>query len=286
MARPLRIEFPGALYHLTARGNRRQAIFVDDADRTAFVDGLGAVCDRFAWRVQAWCLMANHYHLVATTLEANLARGMRQLAGVYTQRYNRRHGLVGHLFQGRYKAILVARDSYLLELCRYVVLNPVRAGLAPAAEAWRWSSYRATLGTAPAPAWLDRAGLLERFAGSSSGTAARGYADFVRDGIGRVSPWPALSHQVFLGDDAFIAAARRAGAPAESDEIPKAQRRALVEPLAVYRRRYADRDAGMARAYLSGAYTMKQIAAAYGVHYMTVSRAVKKFETERDNVGM
>ncbi len=285
MARPLRIEFPGALYHLTARGNRRQAIFRDDADRTAFVDLLGAVCRRFGWRVQAWCLMPNHYHLVAATPEANLSRGMRQLAGVYTQRFNRRHDQIGHLFQGRYKAILVERESHLLELSRYVVLNPVRAGLAPDADAWRWSSYRATVGAAAAPAWLDRAGLLERFAGGG-GAAARAYADFVRDGVGAASPWQALRHQVFLGDDAFIAHASRAYATTASDEIPKAQRRALMEPLAAYRRRYADRDTGMARAYLTGVYTMKQIGEAYGVHSMTVSRAVKKFESEGGDVGM
>ncbi len=285
MARSLRIEFPGALYHLTARGNRRQAIFLDDADRTAFIDLLGAVCRRFGWRVHAWCLMPNHYLLVAVTPEANLSRGMRQLAGVYTQRFNRRHDQIGHLVQGRYKAILVERESHMLELSRYVVLNPVRAGLVSDADAWRWSSYRATVGAEAAPAWLDRDGLLDRFA-SGAVAPALAYADFVRDGVGRASPWRALRHQVFLGDDAFVARATRAGASPATDEVPKAQRRALVEPLAAYRRRYADRDAGMARAYLAGAYTMKQIAEAYGVHHMTVSRAVRRFEIEPDDVEM
>ena len=148
MARPLRIEFPGALYHVTSRGNARQDIALDDEDRAAFLAVLAEARERFAWLVHAYCLMGNHYHLMVETPEANLSRGMRQLIGVYTQRFNRRHGRVGHLFQGRYKAILVERESYLLELCRYVVLNPVRAGLVARVEDWRWSSYAETAGRA------------------------------------------------------------------------------------------------------------------------------------------
>ena len=127
MARPLRIEYAGALYHLTSRGNARRPIFKDDKDRESFLNTLKRVNDRYHWLCHAYCLMNNHYHLVVETPEGNLSQGMRQLNGVYTQSYNRRHGRVGHLFQGRYKAIVVQRESYLLEVCRYVVLNPVRA---------------------------------------------------------------------------------------------------------------------------------------------------------------
>ena len=162
MARPLRIEFPGALYHLTARGNARQAIFLDDGDRRGFLDLLGRTCKRLEWRCWAWCLMTNHYHLVVETPQANLGRGMRQLNGVYSQAFNRIHGRVGHLFQGRYKAILVEREAHLLEVCRYVVRNPVRAGLVAEPGAWPWSSYRATAGGAAAPDWLEIAPLLAR----------------------------------------------------------------------------------------------------------------------------
>jgi len=154
MARPLRIEFPGAVYHITSRGNALQDIYVDDADREAFLDVLTRVVERFHWLCHAYCLMGNHYHLLVETLEPTLSRGMRQLNGVYTQRFNRRHGRAGHLFGGRFKAILVEREAYLLELCRYVVLNPVRAGLVRAAKDWPWSSYRATAGLAEAPPFL------------------------------------------------------------------------------------------------------------------------------------
>jgi putative transposase len=119
MSRPLRIEFPGALYHVTSRGNAQAAIYDDDADRQAFLDLITHVVQRYRWLCHAYCLMDNHYHLVIETPEGNLSQGARQLNGIYTQRYNRRHRRVGHLFQGRYKAILVERDCYLLELCRY-----------------------------------------------------------------------------------------------------------------------------------------------------------------------
>jgi putative transposase len=129
MARPLRIEFPGALYHVTARGNARQDIFLDDEDRQRFLGVLARGVSRFHLLLHAYCLMENHFHLVVETPEANLSKAMRQLNGVYTQAFNRRHKRVGHVLQGRFKAIVVDRDSYLLELCRYVVLNPVSMAL-------------------------------------------------------------------------------------------------------------------------------------------------------------
>src|SRR5512142_907392 len=134
MARPLRLEFAGALYHVTSRGDGQEDVFTSDNDRAVFLDVLGQVCERFNWTVHAYCLMGNHYHLVLETPDGNLAKGMRQLNGVYTQRFNRQHKRVGHVFQGRYKAILEQKESYLLELARYVVLNPVRARMVRSAR--------------------------------------------------------------------------------------------------------------------------------------------------------
>ena len=140
MARPLRLELAGGLYHVTSRGNSRQDIYIDDEDRLCWLDLLGDTCTSFNWVCHAYCLMTNHYHIVLETVEGNLSQGMRQLNGVYTQRFNRRHRRVGHVFQGRYKAILVDKDSYLLELSRYVVLNPVRAAMVNDVGDWEWSS--------------------------------------------------------------------------------------------------------------------------------------------------
>ena len=146
MARPLRLEFPGAVYHVTARGDRQEPIFEGDDDRVAFLELLAKEVRQQGWLLYAFCLMGNHYHLLLETPEPNLVRGMRRLNGVYTQAFNHRHDRAGHVLQGRYKAILVDKDSYLLELCRYVVLNPVRAQMVSAVGEWPWSSYLATAG--------------------------------------------------------------------------------------------------------------------------------------------
>ena len=142
MTRPLRLQFPGALYHVTSRGNRRSQIFRDDVDRTTWLDVLAMVSERHHCIVHSFCLMSNHFHLMFETVEPNLCRAMRQLNGEYAQLFNRRHRTVGHLFQGRYKAILVQKETYLLELTRYIVLNPLRANIVASLEQWPWSSYR------------------------------------------------------------------------------------------------------------------------------------------------
>lgn len=281
MSRPLRLEFAGALYHVTSRGNRREVIYEDEDDRRRFLDLLGDVCARFFWKIYAYCLMDNHYHLFVETQAGNLSRGMRHLNGVYTQGFNRRHERSGHVFQGRYKAILVQRESYFLELSRYVVLNPVRAGMAADAGSWAWSSYRATAGQEPAPGWLDCNGLLENF-GTDGKAAIQAYATFVNEGVGKPSPWDGLRNQIFLGEEDFVAKIGERGSPVDLSETPKAERQPWVKSLPEYRLEYPRRDEAMAQAYRSGVYTMKQIADFFSVHYITVSRAVRKFE----NVGM
>jgi len=203
MARPLRLEHPNALWHVTARGNAQVDIFRDDADREAFLRILGRTAVLFRWRLYAWVLMGNHYHLLLQTLEPTLSRGMRDLNGIYTQAFNRRHGRVGHVLQGRFKAIVVERETHLMELARYVVLNPVRARLVREASRWRWSSYRATAGSEPAPPWLDVEGVLELF-GSSPRRARERYRDFVAEGRrSTYEPWGQVVGQVYLGTEPF-----------------------------------------------------------------------------------
>ena len=276
MTRPLRLEFAGAICHVTARGDRREEIYLDDDDRVGYLELLGEVCGRFNWTLHAYCLMSNHYHLIVETPDANLSIGMRQLNGVYTQRFNRRHRRVGHVFQGRYHAVLVQKETYLLELTRYVVLNPVRAGMVAEPGRWPWSSYAAMLGLVRAPMWLETDWLLAQFS-TTRRDAVRRYARFVREGVGAASPWQALKHQAILGDEAFVARFRVPDRLEQLREIPKTQRRPLSGELAMYRAHYL-RDEAMARAYLSGAFTMKAVGDFFGVHYMTVSRAVQKYE--------
>lgn len=274
MARPLRLEFAGALYHVTARGNARSAIYVDDTDRRRFLELLGDVCDRANWRVHAYCLMGNHYHLVIETAEPTLARGMRQLNGVYTQTFNRRHRKVGHLFQGRYTAILIDKDAYLLELNRYVILNPVRARLVKSPGQWPWSSYRATISKAPTPRWLETDWTLGQLAARRSEARER-YIRFVAEGKDQPRIWQHLRHQIYLGDEAFVKRLQRRLDPDKPlNEIPRAQSRPPPMSLEHYARRAADPKQAMRRAYASGGYTLAEIAAHFGVHYSTVSRAV------------
>jgi putative transposase len=277
MARPLRLEFAGTLYHVTLRGYRREDIYLDDDDRAAWLVVIGDVCARFNWIVHAYCQMTNHYHLLVETVDGNLSKGMRQLNGVYTQRFNRRHGMVGHLFQGRYKAILIQKDAYLLELTRYVVLNPLRARMVSRLEDWPWSSYQTMIGEANVPGWLDADWLLRQF-GRERQRAIESCRRFIMEGKGLPSPLDQTRHQLLLGDDTFVEQFWRDKKLEALREVSKAHRRSVALPLAEYRQRHSDRIEAMARAYLSGAYTMSEIGAHFGVHYMTVSRAVRRFE--------
>ena len=277
MSRPIRIEFPNALYHVTARGDRREDIFDDDADRHAFLNILAQVVEQFNWLCYAWCLMDNHYHLLVQTPDANLSKGMRQLNGVYTQTSNRRHNRVGHLFQGRFKAILVDTDAYLLELARYVVLNPVRAGMVKKPQNWAWSSYRASMGLVESEPFLAVDGLLAQFAKRRAVAQAR-YARFVAEGIKAPSPWQDLNGQIFLGDERFVEKMQaRTDQVKRSDvQIPSAHRRPPPRKLAQIERQARDRDTAIIQAHATGAYSYQQIAEHFRIHFTTVGKVVRR----------
>lgn len=284
MARQLRIEFPNALYHVTSRGNRRSAIYRDDRDRDAFLRLLRDVVGRFGWLCHAYCLMGNHYHLMVETPQPNLSRGMRQLNGVYTQRYNFRHGKSGHVFQGRFKAVLIEKEGHLLEVSRYVVLNPVRARMVDTPRQWRWSSYRATAGFGAPPPWLTTDWVLAQF-GRRKKEAQREFRSFVREGARENSPWEGLIGGFLLGSEEFVAECRsRLSKDKDLSEMPQAralEERPSLEDL------FADMPTGdkstrntrIAAAYLQHEYTMKAIADYLGIHYMTASRAVAALES-------
>ena len=271
------MEYAGALYHVTSRGDRREDIYRDDEDREEWLAVLSQACERFNWVLHAWCQMTNHYHLLVETIDGNLSRGMRHLNGVYTQRYNRRHGEVGHLYQGRYKAILVQKENYLQELTRYVVLNPLRAGMVEKLEQWPWSSYPATIGLTKAPEWLDTDWLLNQF-GRRRSRAKSAFRQFIMDGRGIPSPLKLTRHQLLLGDDNFVAQHIKAQRAESLRDLSNTQRRTFTLTLNEYRQRYEKRDEAMAKAYYSGNYTMKEIGEHFGFHTVTVGRAIRKYE--------
>jgi putative transposase len=186
MGRPDRVEAPGAIYHVTARGNNKQTIYFDDRDRDLFSLMLGRSARKHRWIVFAHCLMTNHYHLVLQIEREGFSAGFRELNSGYSRRTNRRYDRTGHLFHNRFAAALLKTDAHLLNACRYVVLNPVRAGMCERPEHWRWSSYRACAGLDLPPPFLAVGELLALF-GSSPERARSEFCAFVAAGQGPVS---------------------------------------------------------------------------------------------------
>lgn len=281
MARPLRIEYAGAVYHVTSRGNARQPIFRDDRDRERLLRTLEQVVDRYHWLCHAYCLMNNHYHLVVETPEANLTKGMRQLNGVYTQSYNRRHRRSGHLFQGRYAAILIQKESHMLEVCRYVVLNPIRARLVGRPEQWKWSSYSGTAGLGKPHSCLTCDWIVGQF-GKQRLTAEERYRDFVKAGRGAESIWTQVKGQTLLGDETFVR--RLIGhvrGHEEIKEIPRSQRHVTRPTLGKLltdkvRDERGERDRKIVEAVERYGYSQKEVADFLGIHYSTISKLVNR----------
>ena len=277
MARPLRIEYSGAVYHVTARGNERRHIFHSDNDHNLFLTILQKVTERFHWLCHVYCLMDNHYHLVVETPEGNLSAGMRQLNGVYTQASNRINGRVGHIFQGRFNAILVQKETHLMEACRYVVLNPVRAKVANSPENWKWSSYRATAGMEKPHGCLVVEWVLAQF-DENRQEAARKYREFIRAGIGEGSIWKQVTKRGVLGDEEF---AERLGKHLEGKkdlgEIPRSQRHADRPSLEILFQGVKDieeRNRIIGEAVEKYGYRQTEVAGYLGIHYSTVSKIV------------
>jgi REP element-mobilizing transposase RayT len=203
MSRPLRIEYPGACYHVTARGNFGQALFTDIHDAEKFLELLALEIAQHRWRCHSYCLVENHYHLVIETPEPNLGRGMGRLNMRYSQWFGRRHQRTGHLFQGRYKAILFEKDRHLLEICRHVLNNPVRLDMVNQVDLWRWSSYRALAGSTARPEWLTTDVVLTTLdADNTAATSA--WCNYVADASNTPSPWENLRSGHYLGSEAFL----------------------------------------------------------------------------------
>ena len=203
MARSLRPQFPGAVYHITARGNDKQAIYCDEKDHARFLKILDQTVKQYRWLCHGYCLMTNHYHLLIETPEPNLARGMKRLNSRYCITFNKRHRRVGHVLQGRYDSVIVQKETYLLELCRYIVLNAVRAHMVEKPEDWPWSSYQATAGGKMSFPFLTTDWILAHF-GRKRKTACENYIRFVYEGIGKDGPWDKVKGKIYLGDDQFV----------------------------------------------------------------------------------
>ncbi len=224
MARPLRIEYSGSLWHVTARGNEQRPITKDDADRRRILALLGDCVSRFGWILYSYALMSNHFHLELELTRPTLSSGMHWLNGKYAQYFNRRYDRAGHLFQGRFGAFMIEKERYFLEVLRYVVLNPVRAGMVTRPEDDSWTSFPATAGDGPAPDWLAVDRVLMNFGGNSAIARDR-YRNFVHEGIGAARPWADLIGQIYLGKGEWVEGVReKVESAPRSDEYPRVQR--------------------------------------------------------------
>ena len=290
MGRQLRIEYPGAFYHVTARGNERKDIYKSEKDREKFLSYLESAVVRYGSAIHAYCLMNNHYHLVVETPHGNLSQVMQHINGAYTNYFNAKRKRSGHLFQGRYTAILVEADTYAQELSRYVHLNPTRVGIGAMPEDYRWSSYRDYVGLRDAPSWLATTFILGLF-GTTREAAQTSYRQFVEDACGMdlESPLAGAVAATILGCREFVAeiqgrhvdvstsdrnlpAVRQLANRPAIDQIIDAAREALGEK---------ERLAAKAAMYLCHGYSgakLRDIGERFGVKESALSQASRRFE--------
>ena len=282
MSRPVRIEFPGAVYHVTSKGRdsnsgSKETVFKDKDDKGVFLNVVENVVDRFEWLIHSYVLMDNHYHLVVEVPAANLSKGMRQLNGVYTQHANRRHGTDGPIFQGRFKSVLLEKKNYLLPVCRHVVTNPTRVPGSQHYASYKWSSYRATAGQVKVPGFLYRDDVLAHF-GKRQSDAQRKYREFIKEGVGSESPLDERTSQVLLGSPRFLN---------EMQPILQGERLSKRGPKAAKRRRSLkalfkrvddksrlERNELIKKAHLDYGYTLLEIGDHLDLHYTTVSKVI------------
>jgi REP element-mobilizing transposase RayT len=301
MSRSWRIEYEGALYHLLSRGNEGKDIFDDNRDRKIFLDTIGEMSERFEMNVFAYVLMSNHYHFLVRTQRANLKKAMHWFGTTYTQRFNTRHSRKGHLFQGRYKSILVQNDAYMLQLSCYIHRNPLRARVVKRLADYRWSSYLAYAYGRKAPIWLLTELILSQFEGEDRN---KNY----REKVQRYAKeeewlWEDLRHGLFLGSKSFVERIRKEFLPAEpaSAIIPQAQLAKRLDPFSILRKaerilkcdvKYfmqagrvsgAEKEARDLMIYLiwkTGGLTNDQIGQLFGLSYSAVSHAVKSLKSK------
>lgn len=273
MARPLRPCFEDARYHVIARSTSDGVVYADDLDRELFLNALERIVERHRWICHAYCLLTTHYHLVIETPLANLPLGMQQLNGKHASGFNERHNRTGHLFGSRYRSILIEDARYLLAVCRYVVLNPVRAGICRRPEDWPWSSYHATAGLEPTPRFLTTETVLAEAGGETYPSAQAAYREFVAAGID-----DGLAERVHgerIGTDGFLR--QRFGLEPPVEEIPRVQVEPRRRPLGEI---FEQEPFPVAAAYRSHGYSLREIAAHLGCHYSTVSRRLARDEDE------
>lgn len=285
MARPLRIEYPGALYHIMSRGNAYQDIYLNEEDRQAFLKNLEHCINLHNLVCHAYCLMSNHYHLLIETPDANLSQAMRDINGNYTQWFNTKHSRVGHVLQGRYKAYVIEKEPYLLEVVRYIVNNPVEAEVTKHAKDWNWSSYKATAGIVRVPKWLESDFTLSLFSKERK-EAQKQYRKFVKDGLDCESPYNEMKEGVILGSQQFIdwVWETQTNGSEEIKEIPRNQRivgRPSLEEIFGAVLTKEERNKAICFARSRCGYLTTEIAREVGIDRSTVGKICKQYQLRK-----
>lgn len=294
MGRPLRIEFPGAFYHITSRGNEQKDVFKSQKDREKFLSYLESATERYGAAIHVYCLMSNHYHLLMETPEGNLSQIIRHINGAYTNYFNTKRKRAGHLFQGRYKAILVEKEAYALELSRYIHLNPVRANMVKVPEEYRWSSYRSYIGLTGQPDWLRTADQLEQFQGGEREKQDK-YKRFVEDANGEdgENPLAGVIGSAILGSHEFIAEIEEKHLEEKQAhlDVPDLRRIACrwsVEEIIETVREVLEKESSLAKKlsiYLCHRYSgarLKEIGDRFGIGAAGVSQESRRFAIKMD----
>lgn len=281
MARGPRLRYRGAVYHVMSRGNRKAAIFDDAEDRLRFLDVFSAAAERYTLRCHSYCLMGNHYHLVLDTPRGNLSDAMKFLNGVYAQSSNWRHNRSGHLLEGRFVSLLVDNDHYLRNANVYVVLNPVSAGIAASARDWPWSSYGATAGLVPPPAFLDLDWIDRVFGGPTREESQRRYREFI-NALPTASTSP-IEEALVDGSTEFTAAVRsKIGAELHQVRLPRDYRalaRPPLEEIFDAQLPKAERNSRIVRAHVVHGYRLVEVADYLCLHPNTLSKIMQAVKT-------
>lgn len=280
MARPIRIQFPGAVYHIMSRGNGGQKIFKDKIDYQNFLAVLSDVLERYNVISYAYCLMPNHYHLLIETPDPNLSITLRQLNGRYTQKFNNRHKKSGHLFQGRYKSILVDMETYQYALIRYIILNPVKAKMVKNPKEWKWSSHNEMIGKIKEPSsCLDLAKTLKLF-DNNKDKARENYIKNLDLRMKNNSLLEELENKTVLGSIKYIDKIKKYfKQQSQVKEIPKIERfahRLSLDSLFKNTKNKVDRNKRICRAHIELGYTLSKIGEHLNLHYTTISAIVNK----------
>ncbi len=283
MSRALRVQYAGAFYHVTNRGNAKQKIFLNNDDYQKFLDTLAAVLKRYNWICYSYCLMPNHYHLLLKTLDPNLSDGMRQLNGDYTQSFNVKHGRVGHLFQGRFKSSLIDQESYYFEVMRYIALNPVRAKLTKTPYSWLWSSYKYLTQGNNSLGYLNTDLALNEYSKNKT-KAKQLYKEQINSRVKDETSWDTISNRAVIGSEVFMEKIKRLLIKTRDiKEISKKERfinrpelNKIFSKDSTFTKK--ERNNLIYDTYLKHGYSLSEIGRHLNLHYSSISKIIKKIE--------